>query len=173
MNRKPENREQSRFVRVEGAQVPLTRLETKEPKGLIVVITGPGKGKTTTALGVSPDLTISQLVHDYFLHYAYGGFPVLADGRVLGVVTIAGARQVPRQEQDSRKVAEVMVPSGEPLVISADLSLADALRQMTREEQDRLLVMEQDRLVGLITKSSLLRFVQVKRILEPEELTAG
>jgi len=49
------------------------------------------------------------------------------------------------------------------------IELADALRQMTREEQDRLLVMEQDRLVGLITKSSLLRFVQVKRILEPEE----
>ena len=53
------------------------------------------------------------------------------------------------------------------------IELADALRQMTREEQDRLLVMEQDRLVGLITKSSLLRFVQVKRILEPEELAAA
>jgi len=53
------------------------------------------------------------------------------------------------------------------------IELADALRQMTREEQDRLLVMEQDRLVGLITKSSLLRFVQVKRILDPEELAAA
>ncbi len=124
---------------------------------------------TREVVSVPPDLTISQLVHDYFLHYAYGGFPVLADGRVLGVVTIAGARQVPRPEQDARKVTEVMVPLGSPLVISAELSLADALRQMTREEQDRLLVMEQDHLVGLITKSSLLRFVQVKRILEPEE----
>ena len=128
---------------------------------------------TREVVSVSPDLTISQLVHDYFLHYAYGGFPVLADGRVLGVVTIAQARQVPRQEQDTRKVAEVLVPPGEPLVISPELSLADALRQMTREDQDRLLVMEQDRLVGLITKSSLLRFVQVKQILEPEELAAG
>ncbi len=42
-----------KFVRVEGAQVPLTRLETKELKGLIVVITGHGKGKTTTALGLA------------------------------------------------------------------------------------------------------------------------
>ncbi len=42
-----------KFVRAEGSQVPLTRLETKEPKGLIVVITGPGKGKTTTALGLA------------------------------------------------------------------------------------------------------------------------
>ncbi len=124
---------------------------------------------TQEVVSVSPELTVSQLVHDYFLHYAYGGFPVLSDGRVLGVVTIAGARQVPRPEQDARKVEEVMAPLAPLLVIDAELSLADALRQMSREDQDRLLVMEQDHLVGLITKSSLLRFVQVKRILEPEE----
>lgn len=123
---------------------------------------------TREVVSVPPDLTVSQLVHDYFLHYAYGGFPVLADGRVQGVVTIAGVRQVPREEQDARKVAEVMVPVSEPLLISEELSLADALRRMTQEDQDRLLVMDQDRLLGLITKSSLLRFVQVKRILEPE-----
>jgi cob(I)alamin adenosyltransferase len=32
--------------------VEITRLTPKEPKGLIVVITGNGKGKTTTALGI-------------------------------------------------------------------------------------------------------------------------
>jgi cob(I)alamin adenosyltransferase len=31
----------------------ITRLTPKEPKGLIVVITGNGKGKTTTALGIA------------------------------------------------------------------------------------------------------------------------
>ena len=49
----PETKDAGKFVRAEGAEVPLTRLETKEPKGLIVVITGHGKGKTTTALGLA------------------------------------------------------------------------------------------------------------------------
>jgi cob(I)alamin adenosyltransferase len=49
----PENREAGKFVRVEGASVPLTRLETKERRGLIVVITGHGKGKSTTAFGLA------------------------------------------------------------------------------------------------------------------------
>jgi len=40
-------------VRVAGAEVPVTRLTTKERKGLVVVITGHGKGKTTTALGLA------------------------------------------------------------------------------------------------------------------------
>ncbi len=42
-----------RFVRVEGAQVPLSRLSPRERRGLVVVITGYGKGKTTTALGLA------------------------------------------------------------------------------------------------------------------------
>jgi cob(I)alamin adenosyltransferase len=33
--------------------VEITRLTPKEPKGLVVVITGDGKGKTTTALGIA------------------------------------------------------------------------------------------------------------------------
>ena len=40
-------------MRVAGAEVPVTRLTTKERKGLVVVITGHGKGKTTTALGLA------------------------------------------------------------------------------------------------------------------------
>ncbi len=39
---------------------------------------------------------------------------------------------------------------------------------MLQMGQDRLLVMQEDRLAGLITKSSLLRFIQEKLILEPE-----
>jgi cob(I)alamin adenosyltransferase len=49
----PESTGKGRFVRVEGAQVPLTRLSPKERRGLVVVITGHGKGKTTTALGLA------------------------------------------------------------------------------------------------------------------------
>ena len=123
---------------------------------------------TREVVTVQPDMTISQLVHDYFLHYTYGGFPVLADGRVVGVVSIAGVRQVPRQEQDVRKVAEVMEPVSDQLAIAGEVSLAEALSRMTQADQDRLLVMDQDRMIGLITRTTLLRFVQVKRLLEPE-----
>jgi cob(I)alamin adenosyltransferase len=45
--------DQGKFVRVEEAAVPLTRFTPKERRGLVVVITGYGKGKTTTALGLA------------------------------------------------------------------------------------------------------------------------
>ncbi len=43
---------QGKFIRVAGAAVPVSHLEPKVKKGLVVVITGAGKGKTTTALGL-------------------------------------------------------------------------------------------------------------------------
>lgn len=118
-------------------------------------------------VSVPPDLTITQLVHDYFLHYAYRGFPVVDNGRVLGVVTVAAVRQIPREQQGARRVADIMVPLHEELLIGGDDSLAEALMKMSRDEQDHLLVLQGERLSGLVTKTGLLRFVQIKQILAP------
>jgi Zn-dependent protease/predicted transcriptional regulator len=118
-------------------------------------------------VSVPPNLTISQLIHDYFLHYAYRGFPVAENGRVLGVVSVTAVRQLPREQYDQRTVSEIMEPLSEDLLIDAHASLADALVKMSREEQDRLLVLTGERLAGLVTKTGLLRFVQIKQILEP------
>lgn len=117
-------------------------------------------------VSVPPDLSLSQLVQDYFLHYAYRGFPVVADGQVLGIVSVTEVRQIPREEQGRRTVKEIMTPLGEEMMIKGETSLAEALQKMARENQDRLLVYEGDRLAGLITKTGLLRFVQIKQILE-------
>jgi Zn-dependent protease/CBS domain-containing protein len=118
-------------------------------------------------VSVPPHLTVSQLIHDYFLHYAYRGFPVAEDGRVLGVVSMAALRQLPREDYDRVQVSEIMTPLADELLIDAKASLADALITMSREGQDRLLVLTGGRLAGLVTKTGLLRFVQIKQILEP------
>jgi Zn-dependent protease/CBS domain-containing protein len=116
---------------------------------------------------VPPDLTIAQLVHDYFLHYAYRGFPVVDGGRVLGVVSVAATRQIPREVYDNRQVTDIMTPLQDDMLIERQVSLAEALMKMTRQDQDRLLVLEGERLAGLVTKTGLLRFVQLKQVLEP------
>ena len=117
-------------------------------------------------VSVPPNLTISQLIHDYFLHYAYRGFPVTENGRVLGVVSVASVGQIPREELDRRQVSEIMTPISPDLLIDATTSLAEALVKMAREDQERLLVLTGDRLAGLVTKTGLLRFVQIKQVLE-------
>lgn len=117
-------------------------------------------------VSVPPDLTVADLVHDYFLHYAYRGFPVLGNGQVLGVVSLPTVKNVPREEQQSTRVREIMTPKSDSMFIATGASLADALVQMSREGEERLLVMSQDRLLGMVTKTGLLRFVQIRQVLE-------
>jgi Zn-dependent protease/predicted transcriptional regulator len=116
---------------------------------------------------VPPQLTISQLIHDYFLPYAYGGFPVTENGRVLGVVSVTAVSRWPREDYDRRQVSEVMTPLTGDLLIEARASLAEALMKMSQDGQDRLLVLEGGRLAGLVTKTGLLRFMQIKQVLQP------
>jgi len=118
-------------------------------------------------VSVPPDLPLSRLIHDYFLHYTYRGFPVLEDGRVLGIVSLMAVRQVPLEAQPTTPVAEVMTPTHDGILIDRQASLAEALVQMAQGDNDRLLVVERGRLLGMVTKSGLLRFVQIKQILEP------
>jgi CBS domain-containing protein len=88
------------------------------------------------------------------------------NGRVLGVVSVAAVRQLPREVYDNRQVADIMTPLQDDLLIEAQASLADALVKMSRQEQDRLLVLKGEKLAGLVTKTGLLRFVQIKQVLE-------
>ncbi len=115
---------------------------------------------------VPPDLPVADLIHDYFLQYAFRGFPVVADGRVLGVVSLTAVKDVPREAQQSVRVQDIMMPRSDAILIAADASLAEALVKMSREGQERLLVTSQDRLLGMVTKTGLLRFVQIKQVLE-------
>jgi Zn-dependent protease len=55
---------------------------------------------TRELLSVSPDATVRQLVSDYFLVHPHGGYPVISNGKLLGVVTMASVRSIPREKRD-------------------------------------------------------------------------
>lgn len=114
---------------------------------------------------VSPDLPISQLVQDYILRYGYRGFPVAEDGRIVGMVSLNEVREIPRPRQDEVRVRDIMLPVSDELIIDPEATLAQALSRMLKAGEERLLVMADGRLAGLITKTGLLRFVQIKQVL--------
>jgi len=109
-----------------------------------------------------PELTIGEAVEKYFLRYGHGGFPVVADGQVLGLVSLAQVRQCPPEERSVRRVRDVMRPIAPALEISPIASVSEALRRMAESESGRLLVMDGSRLTGLVTQSGIARFVQLR-----------
>ncbi|MGH7845929.1 MAG: site-2 protease family protein [Candidatus Binatia bacterium] len=114
----------------------------------------------------SADLSLKRIIYDYFLRYGYHGFPVTTNGKVLGVISVAGVKDVAEIEQAGKTVAQVMTPLNDEMTIRRETPLSEALRRMSQGNLGRLLVMQGDEMVGMVTQTGLLRFLEIKRALE-------
>jgi Zn-dependent protease len=118
---------------------------------------------------VPPDVGLRGWVEDYVYRYHRKMFPVSSNGHVMGVISTQALAGYPREEWDRHTVGEAMSADLAPFRIAPDADALQALEQMQRQGTSRLLVMEGDRLVGIITLKDLLRFLNLKLELEPAE----
>jgi Zn-dependent protease len=116
-------------------------------------------------LSVPHDLTISRLMREYFFRHGYKGFPVTKSANVAGVVTVLDMKDLSEEEMESKTAEDVMTPLAEAQTISPDASLSDALVRMNREGVGRLLVYEGENFRGMITRTGVLRFLEIRNII--------
>jgi predicted transcriptional regulator len=111
---------------------------------------------------VPPSLSVRELIEGYFLTHGYGGFPVVENGQVVGLVSLGDVKRVSPEDYDRVPVREVMVPLAERLTIAPEEDISVAFQRMAEEELGRLIVMQRGRMLGLVTKTGLSRFLQMK-----------
>lgn len=110
---------------------------------------------------VPKDLTIDEVVNNYFLRYGYGGFPVIENGRFLGFITLKEIKDVQRERWNDVKVSEIYVPHNKRWEVSENDDAMKALELMINEDKGRLVVTERDAVIGLITRNGIARYVQI------------
>ncbi len=121
---------------------------------------------THDVLTVPPDITVQQLISDYFLVHPHGGYPVMKDGQLLGLVTLKSARAVPKERRDTQTVAQAMVPLDRAPTFRATSSALDALQKMARDRGGIALVTDDGRLLGIVTRGDLVRTIQTRQELD-------
>jgi Zn-dependent protease/CBS domain-containing protein len=146
------------FFLLQGAQAGYTQVMLKEALAGIAV----RDIMVKDVVSVPPGLSVRALIEGYFLAHGYGGFPVVDDGQVLGIVSLADVKRVPPEEYDRLTVREVMAPLAERLTIAPEEDVSVALQRMAEDSLGRLVVMERGRMRGLVTKTGLSRFLQMK-----------
>ncbi len=114
---------------------------------------------------IAPEVTLERAASEYFLRYGHGGFPVVRDGTTLGLLSLAQIKDVPEEARKSKTAGDVMIPLDEDIRIHPDESLLGAFKKMTQRGIGRLLVMRGNEMVGMITKTGMLRFLEIKRLL--------
>ncbi|WP_211313004.1 CBS domain-containing protein [Halarchaeum salinum] len=102
---------------------------------------------------VHPDDTIAELTERMF-EERHTGYPVMENGRVVGVVTLSDAREVEPVERDAYTVADVMTRDVE--TIDPNAEAMNALERIQNSGIGRLIVVDDDgELVGLVSRTDL------------------
>jgi Zn-dependent protease/CBS domain-containing protein len=117
-------------------------------------------------VAVPPELTVKQLVEDYMYHYHYKMFPVVDHDRLVGYITSRQIKQIPREDWPTQTIASLAEQNAEETLIAPDTDATKALALMNQTGESRLLVVDQGRLVGLVTLKDLLSFLSLKVELE-------
>jgi len=116
----------------------------------------------TDPITVSRAITLEEFVNDYVYRYHYNMFPVVSFDRLVGCITVRQAAEVPRDEWRERTVGEIAGPCTPDITIGPDEDAVRALAIMSRTENSRLLVVEGERLVGIISLKDMRQFLSLK-----------
>jgi predicted transcriptional regulator len=111
---------------------------------------------------VSPSTSIEELVNKYIYRYHFKMYPVVEQNRLRGVVTISQVKQVAQEEWSVRTVGEVAEQCTADNTISPRADATKALEQMNRLGVSRLLVVDDGRLVGILTLKDMLTFLSLR-----------
>ncbi len=115
---------------------------------------------------VGPDLGVDALVHDLFLRRPYNAFPVVQDEVVVGMVTLNDLHQVPREQWGSLKVANVMTPLEELVLVDPETPMTRVLERMQDSGVRRVLVAREWGLLGIISSSDIARWMDRVALME-------
>ena len=118
-----------------------------------------GRIMTREVSVVPPTMTVRELL-DKIMAEKHVGYPVVDGERVVGVVTLQDAQGVPASHHYDVEVDKIM--SRDIITIGPDTSAEDAIQLMARRQVGRLLVMEDGRLAGIVSRSDIIRTLEIR-----------
>lgn len=109
--------------------------------------------------------TVKQL----FLRYGYHQFPVLRDGKLIGIVQHTALRAHPDWETDRQTpLVDLVEPVNPEIIVSPSRTINDAFDDMLLSGSPRLLVYDRGRFIGLVTRASVTRLRELNQ--KPSQL---
>jgi Zn-dependent protease/CBS domain-containing protein len=111
---------------------------------------------------VSPNIPISTLVDDFIMKTDERGFAVVDGDRMAGLICLEDVRQVPRDQWDVTPVSQVMTPASEVDAIGPREDASQALDKLARRDVRQIPVLDGGRLVGMLRRRDILRWLQLQ-----------
>ena len=111
---------------------------------------------------VPPNITVNQLVYGYLFAGGHPFFMVADEGRLEGILTLDNIKSVPRQSWEMTQVKDIMTPVSKLNVAYPDQAALSILEQMEEKDINQMPVVSGGRVIGLITRDNLIRFLRLR-----------
>lgn len=114
---------------------------------------------TSNVLFVDPETKVAEVIELMFKH-KHLGYPVVKDGELVGIVTLTDLINADK----NAKVGDIM--SRKVVTLNPEQSAFDAFRLMGEKNIGRIPIVEDGKLVGIVTRSDLMKLKEIIEILE-------
>ena len=112
---------------------------------------------------VAADWSLADFMDGVAHLHHFTVYPVVDDSRVVGLLAFAAVARVPRNEWETTRVANCMLPIDEATTVREDEPLLDAVGDLQQGQLDRALVLAGDQVVGLLSLTDVGRLIAQHR----------
>ncbi len=112
---------------------------------------------------VKEEMSVEDLLQRMYRE-RHSGYPVVKNGRLTGCVTMEDIKKITSEEYPRRTVREIMTT--EVKTVGPEEELQKALKILSREDIGRLMVTENNELVGIITRSDIIKGFHLRQLQE-------
>ncbi len=111
---------------------------------------------------VPGSISLKELVENFFYKYDLKMYPVVENGRLIGCIQVNQVKRFSPKEWERHPVEEVAKPCTLENTVNPDTDAMEALTAINNSRTNQLMVVEGDRLIGVLSLKDLLRFLTVK-----------
>jgi Zn-dependent protease/predicted transcriptional regulator len=110
---------------------------------------------------VPPAMPVSQIIG---MMYAskHLGFPVVERDTLIGMVTLADVNRTSPIDREAMQVRDIM--SRDPITLPPSAPVIEALRIMSARDIGRIPVVQDNRILGIVTRTDILKVTELKQV---------
>lgn len=110
-------------------------------------------------------MTVAELIEDHLHRYRFSSYPVEGtSGQLVGLTTMGRVRHVAPDLRVTTRLADIARPLADVPVTSPSEPIPELLQRMQAAPDGRALVMDEGRLVGIVSPTDISRYVQLRML---------
>jgi Zn-dependent protease/CBS domain-containing protein len=117
---------------------------------------------TRDVVTAPPGITLAELIDTYLLRHHFTCYPVLENTRPVGIITIKAVKHVPRETWGTISVGQAMIPMTHEISLGPEDDIPTAIQKMAATGQGRLPVIEDGRLVGIVSRRDIMNYLEIR-----------